>query len=287
MLMNPTTRRLGLLVAVLFAGALPGLAFAQDAGDAVSATERQRQSDAASQRKVDQLDDAARQALQEYRSAVWETQQLDVYADQLQTLVDRQATELDSLNAQLREVALTEREIMPLMLRMVDALERFIALDLPFLVEERRERVGKLRNLLGDPSESVADRYQQILEAYSVESDYGRGIGHERKQIDGRVHDVLRIGRVALYALSLDGSSALRWDRADEAWQAMPDHYARTVRQALRVSRETIAPELFLLPVRAPEPSSADDIPMLAPAAGDSDVDPAEGDGTEEQGGAQ
>lgn len=231
----------------------PAMSLAQDAGDAVETTKQQRRADARSQDRIDNLDDATRAALQEYRSVVWETQQLNVYADQLQELIDQQADELESLQAQIDELQVTEREIMPLMLRMVDALERFIALDLPFLQEDREKRVASLRDAMGDPSVSVADRYQKVLEAYSKESDYGRGIGHERAEIDGRVHDLLRIGRVGLYALSLDGSEVKRWDAQDDAWEALPGHYAPTVRTGLRISRETVAPELMLLPIRVPE----------------------------------
>lgn len=242
---------LALAACTLLAGPAPVLA--QDAGDAMDATEQQRRADARSQDRIDKLDDATRAALQEYRSVVWETQQLNVYADQLQELIDQQADELASLQAQIDELQVTEREIMPLMLRMVDALERFIALDLPFLQEERKKRVTSLRDALGDPSVSVADRYQRVLEAYSKESDYGRGIGHERAEIEGRVHDLLRVGRVALYALSLDGSEVKHWNARKGEWEALPGHYAPAVRTGLRISRETVAPELMLLPVRVPE----------------------------------
>ena len=250
---------------------------AQDAGDAVQATEQQRRVDARSQDRIDQLDDATREALQAYRAVVWETQQLTVYAEQLQELIDQQADELESLQAQIDELQITEREIMPLMLRMVDALERFIALDLPFLQEEREERVAALRDALGDPSVSVADRYQKVLEAYAKESDYGRGIGHERAEIDGRVHDLLRIGRVALYALSLDGSEVKRWNAQQDAWEPLPGHFAPTVRTGLRMSRETIAPELMLLPVQVPKAQAASAQPRavsLSEDGADGDADP-------------
>lgn len=250
---RPSSNRRALAFMVGAALLWPGAsAQAQDAGDAVDRTAAQRRDDARSQDRIDQLDEATREALQAYRSAVWETQQLNVYADQLQELIDQQAAELESLREQIRELELTEREIMPLMLRMIDALERFVALDLPFRQEERRKRLEGLRDAMSDPSVSVADRYQKVLEAYAAESDYGRGIGHERAEIDGRVHDILRVGRVALYALSLDGSEVRRWDAASEAWVDMPGHYIPTVRQALRVSREVIAPELLLLPVSVP-----------------------------------
>lgn len=241
-------RRLRMLA--LFAGAaFLASPAAADVDRALTESQQQRRADAQHQERVDRLDDEAREALQQYRAAVWETQQLNVYAEQLQSLIDQQADEVSSLEAQLREIEVTEREIMPLMLRMVDALERFIDLDAPFLRDERRDRVASLRRKLGDPATSVADRYQRIVEAYTIESDYGRAIGHERIEIEGRVHDVLRIGRVGLYALSLDGGAALMWDGSAEEWTELPGRYTQPIRLGLRISRETVAPELLLLPM--------------------------------------
>ncbi|MHA7835334.1 MAG: DUF3450 family protein, partial [Algiphilus sp.] len=81
-------------VALLVTGTIcllsPLQALAQDAGDAVETTKQQRRVDARSQDRIDQLDDATREALQAYRAVVWETQQLNVYAEQLQELIDQQ-----------------------------------------------------------------------------------------------------------------------------------------------------------------------------------------------------
>lgn len=225
---------------------------AQDAGDAVERTQQQREADAASQRRIDRLDDSEREALQAYRAAVWETQQLTVYREQLEELIERQARELESLQNQLDELARTERDIMPLMKRMVDALERFVEMDMPFRADRRRDRIAALRDAMSDPSVSVADRYQRVMEAYSDESDYGRSIDHERAEIDGQVHDLIRVGRVALYALSLDGGDAKRWDKDEQRWVTLSGRYIPALRQAMRISREVVAPELMLLPVSAP-----------------------------------
>jgi len=59
------------------------------------------------------------------------------------------------------------------MLRMVDTLDKFVAEDLPFLKEERTQRVEILKHLLTDPQTGVAEKYRRILEAYQIEADYG------------------------------------------------------------------------------------------------------------------
>src|SRR3546814_6970753 len=86
---------------------------------------------------------------------------------------------------------------MPLMLRMTDSLEKFVALDLPFLHNERQARIDNLKQALGDPQVNAGEKFRRILEAYQIEVDYGRTLGVERIDIDGRSMDVLRVGRIA------------------------------------------------------------------------------------------
>src|SRR3546814_3064625 len=81
---------------------------------------------------------------------------------------------------------------MPLMLRMTDSLEKFVALDLPFLHNERQARIDNLKQALGDPQVNAGEKFRRILEAYQIEVDYGRTLGVERIDIDGSSMDVLR-----------------------------------------------------------------------------------------------
>jgi len=84
--------------------------------------------------------------------------------------VRNQEAEILSLNGQLEELAVTRREILPLMQRMVDTLEQVVAADLPFLPVERRARVEALKALLEDPEASLPDQFRRLLEAYQVAS---------------------------------------------------------------------------------------------------------------------
>ena len=87
---------------------------------------------------------------------------------------------------------------------------------------------------------------------------------------------------MALYALSLDGSEVKRWNAQQEAWEALPGHFAPTVRTGLRMSRETIAPELMLLPVQVPvaKPEQAQPREVsLSEEAADGDAEGADGNG--------
>lgn len=222
---------------------------ADPVGQALDATVEANRAARASQSRIDALDDQTRQMLDRYRAASWQAQQLRVYADQLEELARSQEAERDSLARQLGEVDRTERELLPLMLRMTQGLDSILAADLPFLQQERRERVEAIRRLLSDPSASHADRFKRILEAYQIEAEYGRTLGAERTEVAGRAVDLLRVGRTALYSLTLDGREAAWWNPQQKRWEPVPAAAVTSIRRGLRMARETLAPDLLRLPM--------------------------------------
>jgi hypothetical protein len=249
-------RRSGIAAALLLAVALAGAALAQQASDpvskAVDATVEANRAARASQGKIDKLDDQTRSMLERYRSASWQAQQLTVYADQLGELVSAQDAEKASLLRQIDEMERTERELLPLMLRMVQSLDAFIALDLPFLATERKERLASLKKLMADPSATNTDKFKRILEAWQIEAEYGRSLGSERIEVDGRTVDVLRVGRVGLFYLSADGRQAGTWDASQKKWVRLEHRHVAEIRHGLRMARETAAPDLLRLPMPIP-----------------------------------
>src|SRR3546814_5610422 len=124
---------------------------------------------------------------------------------------------------------------MPLMLRMTDSLEKFVALDLPFLHNERQARIDNLKQALGDPQVNAGEKFRRILEAYQIEVDNGRTLGVERIDIDGSSMDVLRVGRIGLYALTPDGSSPKMWDVQTHEWNRSEEHTSE-LQSLMRIS---------------------------------------------------
>lgn len=242
---------------LLIALGLAGLALAATAqndkiNQAIDATVQSNRAAVASQNRINGVDDSTRSMLERYRAATWQAQQLTVYAKQLEQLLGAQETEKTSLAQQLVEIDRTERELTPLMLRMLDSLDKFVTLDLPFLKQERRERVDNLKRLMADPEAPVAERYRRLLEAYQIEIDYGRSLGVERALVEDREVDVLRVGRIGLFFLSLDGESAGRWDAAGKKWEELDDDYRASLKKGLRIAREISAPDTLVLPMPVP-----------------------------------
>lgn len=204
-----------------------------------------------SQQKIDGMSDETDQMLAEYRNVLRQTDSLQIYNGQLEKLVQSQKEEMVSINDQLVNIETTQREIVPLMLKMIDVIAEFVALDIPFLPEERQFRIEALQTLMERADVSLAEKYRRILEAYQVETEYGRTIEAYQGDLvlngQTRTVDFLRIGRVSLYYLSLDGQEAGVWDAG---WQVLDDRYRQGIEKGLKVAKKQLPPDLLVLPVK-------------------------------------
>ncbi len=213
---------------------------------------------AKSQERIDKLATDTDKLLGEYRVVNEQIDSLRNYNSQLGTLIASQTEEIDSLNSQIEDVTMVEREIMPLMNRMINALEDFVERDVPFLVDERGSRVANLIEIMGRADVTVAEKYRRLVEAYQIENEYGRTIESYRSELqigDGplRTVDFLRFGRVVLIYTTLDGAEAGVWDSGTNTWQELDGSYRAAVRQGLRIAKQQSAPDLVVLPIQAPQ----------------------------------
>ncbi|HEX7035902.1 MAG TPA: DUF3450 domain-containing protein [Pseudomonadales bacterium] len=210
----------------------------------------------ASQQRINDLKDRTQDAATRYAQATAEAESFEKYNKQLSTQVRSQEEEIASIEQQLLDIETTNREVQPLMEQMVRALSEFVALDVPFLLEERTARTRNLQNMMARADISISEKYRLILEAYQIELEYGRTIGaYEGKLGDGpdaRTVQFVRVGRVSLMYRTLDGSETGYWDAEQKTW-VVDDSYADAVEQALAVANEEGAPELLTVPVPAPQ----------------------------------
>jgi Protein of unknown function (DUF3450) len=209
---------------------------------------------AASQARVNQLDDDTQRMLSDYRDTLRETESLRRYNEQLELQIKSQETEIVSINQQILEIERTNREIYPLMQRMLETLVQFVALDMPFLKEERTKRIATLKETLNRADVSTAEKFRRILEAYSIEMEYGRTIeAYEEKLGEGeaqRTVNFLRIGRSALMYQTLDGDETGYWDMDKKQWVEDND-YKDDVKHGLKVARKQTAPDLLVVPAHS------------------------------------
>jgi septal ring factor EnvC (AmiA/AmiB activator) len=210
---------------------------------------------AASQAKINQLADQTQDMLTKYRKALTDTESHKKYNEQLAIQVKSQRERIADMNREIGEIENTQRNVLPLMQRMIDTLEQFVKLDVPFLIEERTGRVEKLKQMMARADVSTSEKYRRTLEAYQIEMEYGRTLeAYEGKLGEGeqaKTVQFVRIGRVALLYQTPDGAETGYWDVADKKW-VKDDDYASEVREAVRVAKKQGAPDLLWAPVSAP-----------------------------------
>ncbi|NGP54206.1 DUF3450 domain-containing protein [Thioalkalivibrio sp. XN8] len=215
----------------------------------------------AAQDRVDDIVESTRTLEDQYRTALKEIEGLEVYNGLMNTQISGQINEIEELGAAIDQVTVIERQITPLMIRMIDGLEQFIALDVPFLLEEREERVRGLHELMERADVTVAEKFRRVTEAYQIEMDYGRTVlAYEGTlELDGGLREVnfLRVGRIGLYYQSADAARTGVWNPHVGQWQVLDSAAARNqVRMGIRVANKQVAPDLLLLPVPAPRVGS-------------------------------
>ncbi len=244
---------------------LPAVVQAQDAeeadalDEAVAVRQQGNQEGQASQERIDSVSAETESLFTRYQNALAQIDSIRVYNAQMDDLIAFQDKEIASLRDQVDRVELVSRSVTPLMLRMIDAIDATVRLDIPFLEGERSERIEGLHAVMGRADVSNAEKYRQIMEAYQTENEYGRTIEAYRSTlvlggIDVKV-DLLRFGRIALVYQTLDGREAGVWNQEKREWEGLDSSYRTAIKEGLKIARKQTAPDLIRLPL--PVPSAA------------------------------
>lgn len=225
---------------------------------AVQTSEQTLKETEGSQRRIDQLDAQTQALLNEYRANLKQLEQLNRYNDSQRRQLEAQERELASLRADIDNIAGLQRSVQPLMEDMLGGLGSLVEADIPFLAEERQNRLERLGRIMSDPDQSVAQRYRLIVEAYQIENEYGRTIETYRGDVDaeGTLYEnaeFLRIGRLALIFKTDDDEVLKIYDRESGQWTDLDRSFLDPVKKGVRMAKEQIPPDLLIIPVSAPQ----------------------------------
>ena len=191
-----------------------------------------------------------------YAQAMADADSLERYNSQLQEQLKSQQAEIASIERQLTEIETTNREVQPLMQQMVDTLAQFVALDVPFLLEERTARAQGLKDMMVRADVTISEKYRRILEAYQIELEYGRTLSAYQGRLggdaDARTVEFVQLGRVSLMYRTSDGSETGYYDASKKSWVSDAS-YKQAVEVAIKVAKHDGAAELLTVPVPAPQ----------------------------------
>jgi len=191
----------------------------------------------------------------------------------------KQKAQIEELRSEISKVSATKKTIDPLLAKMAAQMEDAINSDLPFLREERLNRINKLKNDLGNSEIRVADKYRAALNAYKIEVNYGMAVDGYKGPIplnageapvlvvplddkgeplreanneimppEAELGTYLRYGRVALVWLNQRNTKARRYDAPTKTWVDVSGGELNDIRKAVRVSRGEVAPSVLMVP---------------------------------------
>jgi len=207
----------------------------------------------ASQATIDKTADATSKLYTEFKTVLKTNAGLRAYNAQQRRVIAKQEEEIEKIKRSIGQIDEIKRQVIPLMEDMVKDLSEFVELDMPFQIDERRERLSNLTDVIDDPNVSDPERFRVILEAYKAEVQYGRSINaYEDTLEDGRSVNFVRVGRVAFYYQTKDGKETAAWDQNSRSWVQLGDEFGTPVKQLIRMARSQMPIDVLTLPVKAP-----------------------------------
>ncbi len=132
-------------------------------------------------------------------------------------------------------------------------LEGWVDRDLPFLRQERADRLASLEETLAQADSSGAEKLRRLLEALLVECEYGDTVEvyEESIDVDGEpiFARIFRLGRLSIFWQTPDGKRVGEYDRVKDRWVELPRKYSRSISAAAEMAEKRRPIELLRLPV--------------------------------------
>ena len=207
-----------------------------------------------SQQRIDSTQTETDKLFTEYKQLLKVNAGLRAYNVQQEKEIERQEEEIAKIQEAIAGIDEVKRQITPLMLDMINDLENFIELDLPFQKEDRIERIATLRDAMEDPNVNDPERFRVILDAYKAEVTYGRTINAYEGELDsGAIVNFVRIGRVGFYYQTKDSKTTAAWNKNSGEWETLDAANATSVRQLIRMANRQVQQDIVVLPILAAE----------------------------------
>lgn len=206
------------------------------------------------QAELDQWHQERRRLVARYEALLQEQSVLTDRLRQLQKAVTEQAAANHSLQTRIDEARTMADAISPFLETVFPRVLRLVETDMPFLTVERKTRLEHVKETLDDPQTSTSEKFRKTMEMLFIEASYGNTteVYQEQIQLEAdspRQFYVLRIGRVALFCLSLDQALAGYYNVAESGWRTLPGHWQRELQAAIDMAEKRRPTDLVKLPL--------------------------------------
>lgn len=154
---------------------------------------------------------------------------------------------------QLADIEQISSQIRPFLEELIYDLKSQLAQGLPFLMDERQQRIQKLTEMMPDPEITISEKYRKVMEALLVEAEYGFTIEVYRESItiEGQdlLADIFRLGRLSLFYQILGRKSCGFYNVRTGAWQPLPAIHNPQIQTAIEIAAKRRPVELLSLPL--------------------------------------
>ena len=205
------------------------------------------------QRKEDRWAEERAELEARYRAAkagVETLEKQEAILEKKDQVLERQVNEM---TRRLEESERLEQGLQEVMETILSRLGNWIEQDLPFLPEERTERIRALEEALALTDTSAGEKLRRLLEALQVECEYGDTVEvyQQKIEVEGEpiFADIFRLGRLSIFWQTPDGTRVGEYDRVADRWVELPTKYRRGIRAAIEMAAKQRPVELVKLPV--------------------------------------
>ena len=188
-----------------------------------------------------------------YKRLLTENKELLALNTDIKEEVKHREENISKLERKISEGLKVSEELLPYLNTVTASLQTFVDNDLPFLSVERESRMKRLHEVMKNPEISTSEKYRRVMEALTVETEYGRNVEVYQKQIsiDKKkiLVNVLRVGRLALFFESLDNKTSGIFDPSKDQWTILPHKDNRGIHTAIEIAEKRRTIELVTLPI--------------------------------------
>jgi septal ring factor EnvC (AmiA/AmiB activator) len=170
----------------------------------------------------------------------------------MKEIVAKQDAYMARTNNKIIEMEKMRQKLVPYLTETIARMEESINNDLPFLRQERSERVANLKEILADPEVTLAEKLRRVFEGLRVEMDYGKSVETTKEEVNYQgqklsVH-VLRLGRTALLMQTLDEQEVGIYN--GKGWEKLPGRYNGEIKKAMDITQRRRPVDFVNLPIR-------------------------------------
>lgn len=211
--------------------------------------------EAKAQKKADDWSWDKRDLVDEIRDLKTRVTWLQYQEEKHEIYIVRVKKNIADLEFKKAEALKVREQLDPFLEKVVTRLAVFVAEDLPFLPDERQRRISFLKDSLNDYQLLLSEKLRRVFEGVQVETLYGKMVTSTDTTLNLGGSDtqvsLLRLGRVAMYYLSLDGTQVGRWNDETKDWETLDEDFVRPIRRVLEMAERKRSVELIELPLGA------------------------------------